>query len=183
MGGTSEPGFLEQRLVVVEAVGIGEKRQGAANALVLRVVARCRWEDVDVDLVPLEVRGEIDPPSGWAEDAHIVGLEGADHVRDVAGAKRGDDLVVDDAADDRDLDVLVLRVVLGDDLLELDQLMTGAPADPERQLVDLGARSAPRERPPRSRVRRGRPPLPQHVSSTNLLLRRRLWCPPARILC
>ena len=49
-----DAGLLEERLVVVEAVRVGEQRQRAALAAVLRVVLRRRREDrrADVRLRP-----------------------------------------------------------------------------------------------------------------------------------
>ena len=124
-----QPGRLEHRLVVVEAVDVGEQRQRAALALVLGVVHRRRREDARLDPVLLHVRSQVDPAAGRTVDADVRRRERADDVGRVAAAERGDDLVVVDAADDLDLDGRVLAVVLGRDLLELAQL-AGAPARP-----------------------------------------------------
>ena len=51
-----DPRLREHRLVVVEAVVVGEQRQRAPLALVLRVVPRRRREDRRVDVVFLEQR-------------------------------------------------------------------------------------------------------------------------------
>ena len=126
--------LLEERLVVVEAVGVREERQRAARSLVLGVVPRRRREDVGVDLVPLEQRAEIDPATRGAVDPDVLGGERAHHIGSGTRAERGNDLVVVDAAHDLDLDAGVLLVVLGDQRLELLQLRAGAPADPDRQL-------------------------------------------------
>src|SRR5215211_8005611 len=62
-------GLREQRLVVVETVGVRQHREGAPGALEGRVVARSRREDRVLDAVLLHVRAEVDPGAARAKGA------------------------------------------------------------------------------------------------------------------
>ena len=185
LGGRVSPAFLKSALVVVEAVGVGEERQRAARALVLRVVPRRRREDVDVDLVLLEIGREVDPAPGRAEDADVLGLRTSSR-RPARCPERSAAMILSSTMPPTTsiVDVRVLRVVLRDDLLELVQLVTGAPADPDRELRRGAAlrrrRRAWRRRPPRrARDLRERRPAPLHASHRDLLLGRSLRSPRA----
>ena len=168
-----QPCLLEERLVVVEAVHVSEQRQRAPGALVLRVVHRRRREDARRDPVLLHQRREVDPAAGRAVDADVRRRERADHVGRVPRAERRDDLVVVDPADDLDVDVRVLRVILGHDLLELAEL-TCAPPDPDgqRRRVRLPARGRRRDRSDARREHEQRDRTGGHCTAShgNLLL-------------
>jgi hypothetical protein len=131
-----EPGRLEHLLVVVEAVDVGEQRQGTALALVLRVVLRRLREHVDVDLVLRQERFQVDPRTRVAVAADVRGCERAHDVRHLAAADRGGDLVVVDAADDLDGHFWMLVVVFRHYALEGLELRS-APAHPDRDVLGL----------------------------------------------
>jgi hypothetical protein len=141
-----DAGRLEQLLVVVEAVVVGEQRQRAPLALVLRVVARRPREQRRVDLRLLHQRCEVDPPAAAAVVADVVRVERADDIGRRARANGGDDLVVVDAADHVDRDLRMRLVIFGSQLLEAGQLVPGAPAHPDSQLRRRGAVYTTRER-------------------------------------
>ena len=67
-----DAGLLEERLVVVEAVGVGEQRQRAALAAVLRVVLRRLREQIDRDVVLLHQRRQVDPAARPAVVGDVV---------------------------------------------------------------------------------------------------------------
>ena len=128
-----DSGLLEQRLVVVEAVSVGEQRQRALLAAVLRVVVRRRREHRRADPGLLHQRREVDPAAGPAVDADVVGVERTDDVRRGACPDGRDDLVVVDAPHDAQRDVGICLLVLGRELLERGQLAC-APSDPDGEL-------------------------------------------------
>ena len=176
-----QPRLLEHVLVVVEAHGVGQHRQRAAGALVLRVGARGGREDRVADLVALEVGLEVDPCAGAAERAGVVGRERLRDVGRLAAAARRDDLVVVDAADDADLDAGVERLEVLDGVLEDAQLALGE-ADPERDVGRLELRrrllrpacrvarvaAAPGHRSPRPpQTRAARSPRPSRSASSS----------------
>ena len=137
-----DPRLREQRLVVVEAVGVGEQRQRAPLPAVLRVVAGRRREPVDVDVILLQVGRQVDPGAAAAVVADVVGVERADDVGRRSRADRGDDLRVVDVADDLDLGGRVALVVLVDQRLErLELVGSGAPPDPRRERHRLRRRA------------------------------------------
>ena len=70
--GSTEAGSGQQVGVVVQAVVVGEHREGAARALELRVAPHGGAELAHVDLVPLDERAEIAEGAAGAEAAHDV---------------------------------------------------------------------------------------------------------------
>ncbi len=108
--------------VVVEAVRVGEHRQRAAIALVLRVVAGRDRERAGRDVVPLHVVLEVDPGARRAVLAAVVGGARLRDVGRLPGGDRREDLRVVDAAARRDVDPRVRLLELGDDLLHHAEL-------------------------------------------------------------
>ena len=82
----------------------------------------------------VHVRLQVEPRLRAAVDADVVGVERAHHVGRLTGPDRGDDLLVDDATHDVECHVGVRLVVLGRHLLEGDELLPRAPADPDAEL-------------------------------------------------
>ena len=128
-----DAGLREQVLVVVEPVDVGQQRHRAAGPVVLGVLADRRRELVDVDVVAVDVRLQIDPGAGAAEGAGVVGREGERHVRGVAPTDRGDDLVVVHPGDAVDVDVGVELLEVRDHAVEdADLALAGSEAAPDR---------------------------------------------------
>ena len=128
------PGLREEILVVVEAVDVREHGERAAGALELGVLARHLGEDVVAETVLIHVVGEVDPGSVRAVSACVgARVERVRHVRRVAAADRGDDLVVGDPADHLHVDVRVRLLEVCDHVLHDAELAVGE-AGPEGQI-------------------------------------------------